>query len=331
MAANFERWEKDPFFAAAEEVQESADRMESTYRTWLHSIKDTSINLNLKDLRRELCTALDTTKWQLEEFARAVQTSYKNNGANEAKDRHCQFVLAMEVKISEIQKSLKELAASDSKPISPWVRMNDGECDELALFLSGPTKVQIRGMDEKKIASQASVQPKVDVKGAKLSGHRRSASASADISSWNIKIGEDELPSHLPTVQVEMPLRRAPSLSVFVGAMDSAPLPKLPKNGFRKWKPTDCQQKDDAALLRPQPQSIQACFERNKSGFDNCDDCYDKQLHGWYGALRRLLQRSLYHVQYVRSMQTMFWAALLLFSLGKFPGHLWLFFSFSNL
>ena len=26
MASDFERWEKDPFFSAAEEVQESADR-----------------------------------------------------------------------------------------------------------------------------------------------------------------------------------------------------------------------------------------------------------------------------------------------------------------
>lgn len=26
MASNFDRWEKDPFFSAAEEVQESADR-----------------------------------------------------------------------------------------------------------------------------------------------------------------------------------------------------------------------------------------------------------------------------------------------------------------
>lgn len=28
MASSFDRWEKDPFFTAAEEVQESADRLE---------------------------------------------------------------------------------------------------------------------------------------------------------------------------------------------------------------------------------------------------------------------------------------------------------------
>ncbi|KAF0922022.1 hypothetical protein E2562_023982 [Oryza meyeriana var. granulata] len=35
MATSFDRWEKDPFFPAAEEVQESADRMESVYRIWV--------------------------------------------------------------------------------------------------------------------------------------------------------------------------------------------------------------------------------------------------------------------------------------------------------
>ena len=32
MASHFDRWEKDPFFSAAEEVQESADRYLSVAR-----------------------------------------------------------------------------------------------------------------------------------------------------------------------------------------------------------------------------------------------------------------------------------------------------------
>lgn len=162
-----------------------------------------------------------------------MQRSYKNNGIEEAKGRHCQFVLAMECKISLIQKSLKDSAASDSKPPSPWVQLNDGEHDELALFLSGPTESE---------------------KDVKFSGHKRSASASANISSWNIKIGDDDLASQLSTVQVKEPLRRVPSFSVFIETMESAPKPKLPKNGFRKWKPADFQQEDDVALLRSQAQ-----------------------------------------------------------------------------
>lgn len=31
MASSFDRWEKDPFFSAAEEVQESADRYHFVY------------------------------------------------------------------------------------------------------------------------------------------------------------------------------------------------------------------------------------------------------------------------------------------------------------
>ncbi|KAL6995411.1 hypothetical protein U1Q18_005548, partial [Sarracenia purpurea var. burkii] len=64
MASHFDRWEKDPFFSAAEEVQESADRMESTYRTWIYSMKESSSMWNSEELRRDLLTALGTTKWQ---------------------------------------------------------------------------------------------------------------------------------------------------------------------------------------------------------------------------------------------------------------------------
>ncbi|KAI5393243.1 hypothetical protein KIW84_060385 [Lathyrus oleraceus] len=65
MATSFDRWEKDPFFNAAEEVQESADRMESTFRTWVHATKDTSSIWNPNELRRDLLTTLGTAKWQV--------------------------------------------------------------------------------------------------------------------------------------------------------------------------------------------------------------------------------------------------------------------------
>lgn len=331
MASNFDRWEKDPFFSAAEEVQESADRMESTYRTWLHSLKNTSTEWNQEDLRRDLSTALDTAKWQLEEFERAVQNSYNNSDADEAKHRHRQFVLALEGKISLIQNSLQESASSNGNSSSPLVQLNKGEHDELALFLSGPQssqdriEVQIRGINQSATNSDAIdgpsksnclscncrplLQDAVEAKEEKLCGIRRTASACADIASWNITIREDELASHSSTAQVEMLPKRVPSFSVF-GTVESLPTLKLPKNGFRKWKP-----EEDVAFLRSQPQNrgANSCYERNKSCLDNCDDCYDKQLHGWYGALHRLLQRALYQVQYVSSMQITFWATLLLF------------------
>ncbi|KAF0895448.1 hypothetical protein E2562_012455 [Oryza meyeriana var. granulata] len=39
MAKSFDCWGKDPFFPAAEEVQESTARMESVYRRWLQEGK----------------------------------------------------------------------------------------------------------------------------------------------------------------------------------------------------------------------------------------------------------------------------------------------------
>lgn len=102
MATSFDRWEKDPFFLAAEEVQESADRyarrryarglgffffvpvlmdlavvfscsrlrrMESVYKIWVQerSGGDSALGgeVGAVELRRELHTALGTAKWQV--------------------------------------------------------------------------------------------------------------------------------------------------------------------------------------------------------------------------------------------------------------------------
>jgi hypothetical protein len=103
MATSFDRWEKDPFFLAAEEVQESADRyalyrfifvlidlrsvpvpvlmdlvfvgahsrrMESVYKIWVQERSgDPEAALggevSAVELRRELHTALGTAKWQV--------------------------------------------------------------------------------------------------------------------------------------------------------------------------------------------------------------------------------------------------------------------------
>ncbi|WVZ94340.1 hypothetical protein U9M48_040241 [Paspalum notatum var. saurae] len=59
-----EQWQKDGFFQAAEEVQESADLMESVYRTWIRERSNDSSSDDVEDLQRELQTALGTAKWQ---------------------------------------------------------------------------------------------------------------------------------------------------------------------------------------------------------------------------------------------------------------------------
>ncbi|KAL2895120.1 Syntaxin-61 [Bienertia sinuspersici] len=336
MAVHFDRWEKDPFFSAAEEVQESADRMESTYRTWVHALKDTSHSWNLDELRRDLRAALGTAKWQLEEFERAVKASYKNP-VDEAKDRHHQFILAMEEKVSVVENVLQDTSASDDKIPTQWVRLDEGEQDEFALFLAGPTvsgdRLNIKIVDdgdeqanhhgriEKPVASSSNNKSYALGKDVKTPGHRRTASASAEIGSWDITVHEDKFKRDSSNGWADLPPRRVPSYSGFVNvAMESAPKVMLPKNGFRKLKAVECQQDDDVALLRSQELSrgVNACCEKRKSCLNTDDDCCNKHLYGWYGAVQRMLQRSQYQVQYSRPVQLTFWTALLLFFIVLF-------------
>ncbi|XP_039128572.1 uncharacterized protein LOC120264776 isoform X2 [Dioscorea cayenensis subsp. rotundata] len=68
---SFGRWEADPLFSAAEVVQDSADRMESVFQMLLHEQKlvqgessDSKLLGQIQYHRRDLLTALETTKWQ---------------------------------------------------------------------------------------------------------------------------------------------------------------------------------------------------------------------------------------------------------------------------
>lgn len=333
MASSFDRWEKDPFFSAAEEVQESADRMESTYRTWIHAKKDSSGMWDSDELCRDLHTALGTTKWQLEEFGRAVQSSYGQSSSDDSRARHHEFIIAIEDQILKTENSLQESALSEGKAPLPWVRLDEGERDELALFLSGPstyedeTPVKSNRRDiESSLVTDRDSSPdclknsrhsaelgSVEARDDKSHGHRRTASASADIGAWKIIVPDDGYQQNSFNGQTGLPVRKIPSLSGFLGSMESASKVKWSKNGFRKWKATDCQQVADTALLRsPQlSRGINACYERSKSCLDTCDDCYDKQLYGWYGAIQRRLQRSQYQMQYSRPVQVVFWIVIL--------------------
>ncbi|CAI9115930.1 OLC1v1016945C1 [Oldenlandia corymbosa var. corymbosa] len=330
MTTQFDRWEKDPFFAAAEEVQESADRMESTYRTWIHALKDTAGIWNKDELRRDLQTALGTTKWQLDEFERAVSSSYTNNAADDSKDRRRDFVIAIGSQILKVETSLNESTASKGKPPLPWVRLDEGESDELAAFLSGPSTSftgdrnfgRLIGRDPHVLISSHEADDKLEPNGPlntshpmeliqvegreeKLAGHRRTASASADIGSWNISMAEDALPHSSADVQADPPPRKIPSVSGFLNSMEFGAKLKLSKNGYRKLKLSDRHKESDTPLPQTQPltRGINSCYERSKSCLEGCDDCYDKQLYGWYGAIQRQIQRSQYHMQYSRPLQ----------------------------
>ncbi|KAB2034908.1 hypothetical protein ES319_D04G115300v1 [Gossypium barbadense] len=82
MGSSLLQWESDPLFSAAEVVQDSADRMESIFRLLLHEqnlVEANNYDPKLLTLigyhSRDLATILETAKWQLEDFERAVISS----------------------------------------------------------------------------------------------------------------------------------------------------------------------------------------------------------------------------------------------------------------
>ncbi|KAF8392899.1 hypothetical protein HHK36_021139 [Tetracentron sinense] len=137
VASSFDMWQKDAFFSAAEEVQESADRMESVYRRWVRERREGIESVDSDELLRELQTALGTAKWQLEEFEKAVRLSRGNRSEDNATARHRQFVAAIEDQISRVEYALRESLTEEGKPPLRWVNLDKEERDDLAAFLSG--------------------------------------------------------------------------------------------------------------------------------------------------------------------------------------------------
>ncbi|CAH2034086.1 unnamed protein product [Thlaspi arvense] len=222
-----------------------------------------------------------------DEFQRAVQSSYDNRLSDETRDRHREFTFAMESQVSKIEKSLKEAAQSDGKGTPRWVRLDEDDRNELALFLTGPSESEKKQLLVNGVKVNQQVKPH---------GHRRTASATPDIGAWNIPVSDDgflQKSSDEPPVR---PPRKVPSVSGFLNYMEPGS-----QNCIRKWKALDRQGDSDAALLLPiqaNQQVMSGCFERDKSCMECEEDCYDKQLHGWYGALQRQLQRSQYRMRY---------------------------------
>lgn len=305
MATCFDRWEKDPFFPAAEEVQESADRMESVYRRWIHERKDTPYPAGedatlTGDLRRELHTA----KWQLEELERAVTSNDDECSVGEdTRSRHSQFVEAIGNQISNVENSLKEANVESSEGTGmSRVPLDEGERDDLALFLSGSLPpLPPRAVYPVEVESKNGVESLKNQR--RVHGHRRTASASADFGVLQISVSNEDGPPHVP------PPKTA-SFSNLTKVLEAAPKMKWPKNGFRKWKGGDQHHEDETIPLHNQQisQGLNACYERSKSYLSSCGDgSYDKQLYGWLGVFQRQLQRSQYHFQYGCTVQVILW------------------------
>lgn len=158
MTANFDRWEADPFFSAAEDVQDSADRLESAYRSWVSARSvtdsDSSCSEGLANsvdiLRRELQTALGTAKWQLDEFDKAVKSSYLGRDVD-ASGRHKQFVKAIQSQISGIEKVMSDSVIEEGKKGIRWIQLDDREKDDLALFLCGSCENKSDSLEEQSV------------------------------------------------------------------------------------------------------------------------------------------------------------------------------------
>ncbi|XP_054794471.1 uncharacterized protein LOC129299980 [Prosopis cineraria] len=144
----FDLWQKDAFFSAAEEVQESADRMESTYRTWLRGKRERSIPKYVDELCRELQTSLGTAKWQLEEFEKAVKLSYRHLDDENAVTRHRQFISAIQNQISYVEAALRESFIEEGRQPFRWVNLDEEERDDFAAFLSGTSQNMQTPKDE---------------------------------------------------------------------------------------------------------------------------------------------------------------------------------------
>ncbi|XXG88394.1 hypothetical protein AAC387_Pa12g0608 [Persea americana] len=147
MAGSSRRWESDPLFSAAEVVQDSADRMESVFRMLLHEQSlvqgdpsDQKLLTSIEYHRRDLATALGTTKWQLEDFERALRFSALSNVSGLRDDsisRHQQFIRAIQEQIILVEKTLEESSTGDLNRNMHWVDLTEHDKDGFASFLSG--------------------------------------------------------------------------------------------------------------------------------------------------------------------------------------------------
>ncbi|KAJ1686990.1 hypothetical protein LUZ63_018380 [Rhynchospora breviuscula] len=327
MATSFDRWEKDPFFAAAEEVQESSDRMESVHRRWVqekvmceNSNQNSELNLGFADVSRELHTTLGTAKWQLEELERAIKsTDDKNSAGEDTRTRHSQFISAIRSRIDIAENSLKEASLEKGEDNLTWVNLDKQERDELALFLSCPSKehdgkpklVTNHGsMDFGKDSSESSSSEARDRRNDNK--HRRFFSVDANIGSWKINMpseGEDTSEkSSDDREKPNIPLPKILSFSGLNGNLEMKARGKWYKYGGRKGKSGGRLEDFEASIPLRNNQLNQVneetFCERSRSCLSTCgeENC-EKEINGCFGAFQRQIQRSQYHIQYGRPVQ----------------------------
>ncbi|XP_037425917.1 uncharacterized protein LOC119291285 [Triticum dicoccoides] len=345
MATSFDRWEKDPFFLAAEEVQESADRMESVYKIWVQERSGGGSALGgevgAAELRRELHTALGTAKWQLDELERAIRSNDEVVSAGkDTRALHSNFVAAIGYRILEVENNLNASNVAEGRGTLSWIHLDESERDDLAAFLSAsppqhqdkvvtiPSAGDIQvGSNPTRVRKNISADSSNDSSGsADLSsarakedahrGHRRSVSASADIGSSPMSFPNEREGA---AEQSSLGPHRAPLLNIVKACgLPSALKPKPAvkyKKGAVRWAHADKQDLEAAIpLTNPQlGQGLDGYSERSMSYLNTCDGVtYNKKLYGCLGALRKKLQRSQYQIRYGRPAQLIVFALAIL-------------------
>ncbi|CAA0829665.1 Syntaxin/t-SNARE family protein [Striga hermonthica] len=138
-------WESDPHFAAAEVVQDSADRMESIFRLLLHEQSlvhehpmDEQLLSSIECHKRDLSTAMETAKWQLEDFEREVNLADKFQLDNNVILRHVKFIGAIREQIIHVEQSMDASLGNQSRNMN----LNEHDRDRLELFLTGEIPVE---------------------------------------------------------------------------------------------------------------------------------------------------------------------------------------------
>ena len=73
----------------------------------------------------------------MEEFERAIRLSHGHRSNDITATRHRQFIAAIESQICRVEAALKDAFIEEGKQPLRWVNLNEEECDDLAMFLSG--------------------------------------------------------------------------------------------------------------------------------------------------------------------------------------------------
>ncbi|MED6132242.1 hypothetical protein PIB30_017318 [Stylosanthes scabra] len=271
MASSFQPPENDPFFTAAEQLQESADRMKSAYMTWYHAMKAERIPWNSEELFHDVKLSHQRAKWQLTIFQKALTTS---------RYRYQDFISAIADNITKVENSLNKCFQPGTNKLLRWVRpdelgLHEGEGNELALFVSGVPQAEPTSQDAL-------------------------SSADAHVGSEKIIAVSDDLQQCNTPKASSGVMHKVASLFGLVSS----------NNGYKKLKAGNHDQESENALS-PLAQSnggLKSYCKRSKSYLDSCDECYDKQLYGWYGAI----QRFQYQMQHSRPLKLTVWIVILL-------------------